>query len=213
MQMYNAQLSPYSARCRIAIYAKGLDVELLPISDEAVREKLNEMTPMHKVPTLVDGEHLVPESEVICEYLEEKGEGIPLLPDDIHARAQVRLLARMGDLYVMEPMGDLFDQIDPRTRDKGLVARAMAELAEGMSWLDAYLDGTGFAVGGKMTLADCALVPIIFFFERLGPMFGEEKPLKPYPNVASYYKAMHEDASCARVLAEMDVALKTFMGI
>ena len=213
MQMYNAQLSPYSARCRIAIHAKGLDVEWLSIADDAVKEKLAALTPMHKVPTLIDAGHVIPESDVICEYLEEKGEGAALLPADPVARAQIRLLARLGEIYVMEPMGDLFDQIDPRTRDKSLVARAMDEVVEGMGWLDTYLDGSAYAIGTSLTFADCALVPIIFFFERLGPMFGEEKPLKPFPNVASYYKAMHDDAHCAPVLDEMDVALKRFMGI
>ena len=212
MQMYNSQLSPYSARCRIAIYAKGLDVELLSISDEANRVRLAEITPMHKVPTLIDNGHIIPESEVICEYLEEKGEGPALMPQDLLARVQIRLLARMGDLYVMEPMGDLFDQIDPRTRNKELVKRSLDYLAEGMAWLDTYLDGTAFAVDGRLTLADCALVPLIFFFERMGPMFGEEKPLKPYPQVTGYYKAMHDEPNCARVLDEMDVALKQFMG-
>ncbi|NIJ41788.1 glutathione S-transferase [Parvibaculum indicum] len=213
MQMYNAQLSPYSARCRIAIQAKGLDVELLPISDDAVKARLAALTPMHKVPTLIDGDHVIPESDVICEYFEEKGEGPALLPADPAARAQVRLLARIGEIYVMEPMGDLFDQIDPRTRDKNLVARAMGEVVEGMGWLDSYLDGSAYAVGAALSFADCALVPILFFFERLGPMFGEEKPLQAYPRVASYYKAMHDDPHCGHVLAEMDVALKQFMGI
>ncbi len=213
MQMYNAQLSPYSGRCRIAIYAKGLDVELLPISDDAVKAELAALTPMHKVPTLIDGDHVIPESDVICEYFEEKGEGAPLLPADPVARAQIRLLARIGEIYVMEPMGDLFDQIDPRTRDKNLVARAMGEVVEGMGWLDTYLDGSAYALGNTLSFADCALVPILFFFERLGPMFGEEKPLKPFVNVERYYRAMYDDTHCARVLAEMDVALKQFMGI
>ena len=29
MKIYNAQLSPYSARVRLAIYAKGLDAEII----------------------------------------------------------------------------------------------------------------------------------------------------------------------------------------
>lgn len=213
MQMYNAQLSPYSARCRIAIHAKGLDVELLPISDDAVKAKLAALTPMHKVPTLIDGDQVIPESDVICEYLEEKGAGPALLPTEPAARAQIRLLARIGEIYVMEPMGDLFDQIDPRTRDKNLVARAMGEVAEGMGWLDSYLDGSAYALGNTLSFADCALVPIVFFFERMGPMFGEEKPLKSFVRVESYYRAMHDDMHCGRVLDEMDVALKQFMGI
>lgn len=211
MKMYNAQLSPYAARCRMAIYAKDLDVEFLDMPAPELEEEFSRLAPMHKVPLLVDGDVTVPESETICEYLEDKGLGVSLRPKDAASAARMRMLARMADLYVMEPMGELFGQINPTGRDAKLVAREMAELAKAMGWLEAYLTGGNYAVGNSLTLADCELVPVLFFFEQIGPMFGHVNPLSDYPKAEAYYRGIAGEPSAARVLAELDAALRRMM--
>lgn len=58
------------------------------------------LNPIGKVPCPVDGDFVLPESAVIIEYLEEAGGGLKLLPDDPKARARVRLLVGLVDLYI-----------------------------------------------------------------------------------------------------------------
>lgn len=212
MKMYNAQLSPYAARCRLAIHAKELDVTMIDVEPGAVPSELDTLTPMHKVPLLVHGDVVVPESETICEYLEDLNLGAPLRPEGAAEIARMRLLARIGDLYIMEPMGNLFGQINPQGRDQALVDREMAELLKGIGWLEYYLDGSPFAVGDRLSLADCALVPMLFFFNRIGPMFGEATPLKTFPAADAYYKSVQRHPSAALVVAELDAALRRMMG-
>ena len=162
MKLYNSQLSPYSARVRLAIYAKGLDVKIVDgFSTPELEAELGKLSPMQKVPVLVHDDVVVPESEVICEYLEDLGLGTPLRPEDPAARARMRLLSRIGDLYVMEPMTTLFGHINPKGRDQALVDRVMAELDNGMNWLAHYLDGSPYAVGDKLSLAKGAAWPNI----------------------------------------------------
>ncbi len=213
MRLFNSQLSPYSARVRLAIYAKGLDVEIVDgFGTPELERELEGLNPMHKVPTLVcDGEAL-PESEIICEYLDDAGLGLPLRPDDPKERARMRLLSRIGDLYVMEPMNRLFGQINPKGRDQALVERELAELDKGMKWLAHYLDGSSYAVGGKLSLADCTLAPILFFYEQIGPMFGYADPFGALPQVRSYWEGLKRDPHAARVLAELAAALQRVMG-
>jgi glutathione S-transferase len=67
MKMYNSQLSPYAMRCRMTIYAKDLDVEFLEMPDPDLEQEFHRIAPMHKVPVLIDGDVIVPESETICE--------------------------------------------------------------------------------------------------------------------------------------------------
>lgn len=212
MKLYNAQLSPFAARCRLAIYAKDIDVEMIDVGPGDVPLELDTLTPMHKVPLLVHGDVVVPESETICEYLEDLGLGTPLRPEGAAAIARMRLLARIGDLYIMEPMGNLFAQINPQGRDQALVDREMIELVKGIGWLEYYLDGSPFAVGDRLSLADCALVPMLFFFDQIGPMFGEAAPLKHFPAVAEYYKGIPRHPAAAKVIAELDAALRRMMG-
>ena len=212
MKLYNAQLSPYAARCRLAIHAKGLDVAMIDVAPGAVPPELDTLTPMHKVPLLVHGDVVVPESETICEYLEDLNLGTSLRPEGAAHIARMRLLARIGDLYIMEPMGNLFGQINPQGRDQALVDREMAELLKGIGWLNHYLDGSPFAVGDRLSLADCALVPMLFFFDRIGPMFGEATPLKHFPATDAYFGSVQNHPSAAKVVAELDAALRRMMG-
>ncbi|MEQ8281942.1 MAG: glutathione S-transferase family protein [Parvibaculum sp.] len=212
MKLYNAQLSPFAARCRLAIYAKGLDVEMIDVGPGTVPPEFDTLTPIHKVPLLVHGDAVVPESETICEYLEDIGAGAPLRPEGAVERARMRLLSRIGDLYIMEPMGELFGHINPQGRDQALVDREMTELLKAIGWLEHYLDGSPFAVGGRLSLADCALVPMLFFFDQIGPMFGHASPLKTYPSTEAYYKGIRAHPAAAKVDAELDAALRRMMG-
>jgi len=213
MKIYNAQLSPYSARVRLAVYAKGLDAEIVDaFSTPELEAELESLGPLQKVPVLLlDGKPL-PESEVICEYLEDLGLGVPLRPDNIEERARMRLLSRIGDLYVMEPMTKLFSQINPKGRDQTLVERELAELNKGIKALAYYIDGSPYAIGGKLSFADCTLAPMLFFYEQIGPMFGYADSFKEVPLLGVYYRGLKENEHVARVVVELDAALRKVMG-
>ncbi|MFN4353270.1 glutathione S-transferase family protein [Parvibaculum sp.] len=211
MKMYNSQLSPFAARCRMVIYAKDLDVWLIDLPDPAHEAEFTSLAPMGKIPLLVDGGTVVPESDTICEYLEDKGLGVSLRPDAPADRAKMRLIGRIGDLYVMGPMGKLFGQINPAGRDQQLVAKELVELRKAMGWLEHYIEGPDFAVAGQLTLADCALVPVLFFFREIGPMFGQEQPFNGLPRTEAYYAAIGKNPVVAKVVAELDEALRRMM--
>lgn len=212
MKIYNAQLSPYSARVRLAVYAKGLDVEIIDaFSNPEIEAEFEKLGPLQKVPLLVMDGVVMPESEVICEYLEDLGMGLSLRPEDADGRARMRLLSRIGDLYVMEPMTKLFNQINPKGRDQALVDRELAELGKGIKSLAFYIDGSPFAIGGKLSLADCTLAPMLFFYEQIGPMFGSADPFKDVPTLGAYYRGLKNDPHVARVLVELDAALRKVM--
>lgn len=212
MKLYNSQLSPYSARVRLAIYAKGLDVEIVDgFSTPELAAELERLNPMQKVPLLVDGDTVIPESEVICEYFEDMKLGVSLRPDEPRACARVRLLSRIGDLYIMEPMTTLFGHINPKGRDQVLVGHTLGDLAKGMHWLSAYLDGSPYAVGDCLTLADCTLAPMLFFYEQIGPLFGMSESFGGLKDVAAYFKGIKQNEHAARVVDELDVALRRVM--
>lgn len=210
MKMYDSPLSPYAARVRIALYAKNLDVDRIQPANRVAGE-LEAASPLAKLPTFVHDGNVIPESEVINEYLEDIGTLPALRPSDPLSCARMRVLARICDLYIMYPMGELFGQISPVGRDQAFVDAQMAELHEAMGWLDKYLDGSSYAVGNQLSLADCTLAPVLFFFDQIGPMFGNVTPLKKYPNTQAYFIGVQKDPHVARVLAEVDAALRKMM--
>src|SRR5215469_1907978 len=118
MKLYSVNLSPYASRARMAVYAKGLPVEILPPPGGFRSDAYRAINPIGKVPCLVlaDGT-IIPESSTILEYFEDAFPDKPLRPKSPEAAAKARLIARIGEMYVMEPIHRLFDYVDPATRD------------------------------------------------------------------------------------------------
>ena len=88
MKLYNANLSNFASKCRLAIYEKNAKVDIVPIPGGDLQSpEYLKIYPMGKTPALeVDGE-IIGESEVINELLEESFPSPPLLPNRIRAPA------------------------------------------------------------------------------------------------------------------------------
>ena len=130
MKLYQTFLSPFPTRVRLLLYAKGLDVEMVRPQgfhgDGAVKGSYVDINPMGRVPTLVlDDGWALPESEVICEYLEDAYPGPTLRPADPRLLARSRLLSRISDTYVVRAMLPLFNVVvDPPAKWDQAVIRA-----------------------------------------------------------------------------------------
>lgn len=208
MKLYSGYISPYASRARMAVYAKGLDVEILPPPGGSKSPEYLAINPMGKLPCLVTDEGSgVPESGIIVEYLEALYPERPLTPADPEEATRARLVARIGETYVLAPMSKLFNQLDPKARDQAAVDAAVAELETGLSHLEAFLDRSGpYAIGKHLSLADCQLAPTLFFVRVLGPLFGKDW-IAAHPRIAAYMTSSAGDESVARVHAEMMDAL------
>ena len=214
MKLYDVALSPFSARNRLQIYAKGLDVELASPGRSPSSLKSEEylaLNPMGRLPTLVDGDWSLPESTVIAEYLEDVFPEPALRPEDPKARARMRLLCRLCDLYLFPPLVVLFDQVDPRKRDAERVASAFDELERGLGYVESYLDDGAHAVAAALTLADCHLVPTLFYVEARGRLFGQEDPWLGHEGIGGYWQRVTGDRHAARLVAELGEALRQRM--
>jgi len=212
MKLYNSMLSPYSARVRIALYAKNLPCEITTAPGGTGSAEFKRLNPIGKVPALEDAGAVIVESEVICEYLEDRYPAPALMPADPVARARVRTLSRFGDLYLAPPMTALFGQLSPTTRDAKIVAERLAELATRLDQLEALLVAEPFAAGKELTLADCTLCPHFFFLTRILPMVGGPSPFEGRPKTARVGDAVAKHPAVARVLAEMGAAFAERMG-
>jgi glutathione S-transferase len=206
MRLYNSMLSPYSARVRIALYAKNLSCELAAAPGGTGSGEFARLNPLGKVPALEDAGAVIAESEVICEYLEERFPAPPLLPADPVARARVRTLARFADLYLAPVLTPLFGQLNPATRDARVVAEKLAELNARLDQLEQLLVAEPFAGGKELTLADCALCPMFFFLTRIVPTLGGASPLAGRPKAARVGDAVGKHPAVAKVLGEIGTA-------
>ena len=167
MKLYQTYTSPsLDARVRLVLYAKGIEVGMIEppgfhSSAESKGDYLS-INPIGRVPTLVlDDGRAIPESEVICEYLEDAYPEPSLRPADAWGRARMRLLSRICDFYLVMAMVPLFT-LSGRSRrrwEPATITAAVGKVAEALGYLETYIGEDGYAVGGALSQADGAIVP------------------------------------------------------
>lgn len=111
MKLYDALRCPYCARVRLALAEKNLAYEQVEIDLANRPDWLYELNPVGKVPVLDDSDFILPESEVIMQYLDDRYPELPLLPAGARARAEARLAVhrfddRLGDDYYAYRRGE-----------------------------------------------------------------------------------------------------------
>ena len=210
MKLYSADLSPYSARVRMQIYAKGITDIVLELPEHWGMPQFRERFPIGRVPVLdIDGD-LMPESEVIAEYLEEIYPEPSLLGATPRETAHIRMLARIGDIYILNNLfmlarqtGALSRQTPAAASNDSISDLLAGEVVRNIQALDNFIGADGFAWCGRITLADCALVPGLFLVENVLPAVGIETPIPAIANVAAYWTAIRKNEHAARVLFEL----------
>jgi glutathione S-transferase len=203
MKLYNVYASNFASKCRLAIYEKNAPVELVPIPGNDFQSPEYLMIyPLGMTPALeVDGQ-IIGESEVINEYLEEKFPTTPLLPKRAEDRARSRGISRFHDLHLEPPLRALYPQATTKEKDTALIGQKLAEVNRRLDQLEGMLSDGPYALGVAFTLADCALVPTMFFMTLMLPMLGTASPTEARPKLASWWARVQERPTVQRVLGE-----------
>jgi len=210
LKLFQVYDSPFPTRVRLLLRAKNIPHQIIEPPgfkwDGTPKGDYLEINPIGRVPALVleDGRAL-PESEVICEYLEDAYPEPPLRPADPFARATMRLISRICDIYLVMAMVPLFNASGrPRKSwDPDRLAAAMGEIAKALAYLEEYIGTEGYAVGKALTQADGALVPQLVLASEWAPMvFGLEDPLPAFPKLSAYWTAIQKDALAGQLIEE-----------
>ncbi len=210
MKLYSVDLSPYAARVRMQIYAKGMkDIAFEHPADWGF-PKFREKFPIGRIPVLETGGDRIPESAVIAEYLEEIRPQPSLLGTTPIENAHIRALARIGEIYLTSNMFALSRQTGALSRRTPSAARGDAaaeqlvvEVQRNLKSLENLVGKEGYACGGRLTLADCALVPGLFFVENILPVVGVDPPIPGLANVSAYWDSIQKNEHAAKVLVEL----------
>jgi glutathione S-transferase len=91
MTLYSGITDPFSHRCRIVLYEKGMDFEIIDVDLMNKPEDLAVMNPYNTTPVLVERDLVLYESNIINEYIDERFPHPQLMPADPVMRARARL--------------------------------------------------------------------------------------------------------------------------
>jgi len=176
LTLYYGSGSPYAWRAQLALEHKALSYDLKVLSFSAGDTRKPEfiaLNPRHQVPTIVDGDFVLYESNAIVEYLDEAypGRGSPLFPGDARVRAVVRRLILEIDNYYDKAAEPLLDQAfwkKPEERDAAKIAEGRKAVMDELVMFTKAMRGDFLA--GPLSAADFALYPLIAFLYRAQKM-------------------------------------------
>ncbi len=189
MKIIGSYVSPYVRKVLACLHLKGLEAEVDPITPFFGGDELERLSPLRRIPVLIDGDLTLCDSSVICAYLDEAYPGYPLLPEQPADRARARWLeefadTRLGDIFIW----NLFYQKVVRKLvwgeppDEERVAKTLDEdVPRALDYLEGQLPVEGFLFG-EIGLAD---ISIASFF-RNGAYAGFTVDPKRWPRTAAF---------------------------
>jgi glutathione S-transferase len=201
-------VSPYVRKVLAAMNLKGLSYEVDPITPFYGNDEFQRLSPLRRIPVLIDGDFSISDSSVICDYLDDAYPGHPLYPSDPKQRARARWLeefadTRLGDLFIWS----LFYQKVVRPMvwgeptDEERVAKAQNEdIPAALDYLEAELPPEGFLFG-DIGVADIAIAS----FFRNGAYAGFETDGARWPRTAAFVELVLAHSCVANLLPFEDV--------
>lgn len=168
VQIIGSYLSPYVRKVLVFLYLKGVPYEIDPIVPFFGDDRFGRLSPVRRIPVLIDDLVTLTDSSVICQYLEDRYPQPALFPAGIVARARARWLeeyadTRMGEVFIWR----LFNQLAIRPfvwgepADQAVVSKTLNEdIPDVLDYLETQLPCDGFTCG-DISIADIAIA--VFF--------------------------------------------------
>lgn len=196
MTLYSGQDCPYSHRVRIVLAEKGVSVDILTVDEDNPPEELIELNPYQRVPTLVDRDLVLYESNIIMEYLDERFPHPPLLPVYPVARAKSRLI-----MFRIEH--DWYELMNVILANDPSSDAARKELRENLISLAPVFANLPYFMSEEFSLVDCYLAALLW---RL-PVLGIELPNSANA-IKQYAKKLFQRESFQASLTETERELR-----
>lgn len=205
IEIVSSATCPFAQRTRMVLIAKGIEFSLTEIDLDAKPAWFLKMSPYGKVPVVRHGDHVIWESSIINEYLDEVFPRPALLPADPAARAQARIWIDYANQRMVPHVYKMMLRQDAEGQD--LHRRALTEAArfienEGLRRLG---DGP-FWMGAEPNLVDFTFFPHVHRFLVLRHYRGFEVPGE-CTRLLSWIEAMLGVAAVAATRADEAVLI------
>ena len=203
MRLVSAEVCPFAQRTRLVLLEKGLDCEIVEVDLRNKPAWFAEVSPLSKVPVLLNGGDRVYESKIINEYLDEVFPEPPLKPASAGGRAAMRAWVEYDDVRLVPATYKvLLARDEPEKRRlyadtivaalRFMETEALAKRAKGPFWM-----------GEALSLADLSIWPHMERLAVLREYRGIELPpecvalrewMAAMRERASVKATMHDDA-------------------
>lgn len=193
-RLFLTHRSPYARKVWMTLLHKRLPVQLEVVDLADRSAEFVALSPMGKVPVLVDEDGtVVCDSTVICEYLEDRYTGVPMRPEGWEGRLALRELEELADSLSDQAIAIFFGR---QKGDTAAVAKAERVAERLLDTLEASAPPEGRPFLGGWTYADAGVLSALGYFQfRLGEGWRQGRP-----NLAAWFDVVdqHEVAVATR---------------
>lgn len=161
MNLYSGTTDPFSHRCRIVLFEKGMDFQVIDVDLYNKPEDVAVINPYNRVPVLVDRDLILYESNIINEYIDERFPHPQLMPPDPIMRARARQLLHTFEL-------ELFAHIPALEQNQKGADAARAHVRDHLTQLAPILAKQKFLLGDEFSMLDVAVAPLLWRLEHYG---------------------------------------------
>lgn len=178
MTLFSSATEMHSHQVRIVLAEKGVSVEVELVNETNPPAELVELNPYKSLPTILDRELVLYDSNIIMEFLEERFPHPPLMPVYPVARANTRLM-----MYRIErDWYSLAEKIAKGNADESEKART--KLRNDLLMLAPIFAESEYFMSDEFSLIDCVLGPLLWRLHHLGVDIAgpDSKEVKVYMN-------------------------------
>jgi RNA polymerase-associated protein len=161
MNLYSGTTCPFSHRCRIVLYEKQMDFQVIDVDLFNKPEDIAVINPYNRVPVLVDRDLVLYEANIINEYIDERFPHPQLMPPDPQTRARARQL-----LFTMEQ--ELFSYIDPLEKNAKAADKSRAHVRDRLTELAPMFGKQKHMLGDDFSMLDVAIAPLLWRLDHYG---------------------------------------------
>jgi glutathione S-transferase len=183
------------------------DFEFVPVNllaGEHKRPEFLRLNPAGKIPVLVDGELVIPESAAILLYLADKYRDKGLLPESLAERAHVYRWLMFAVTELEEPLWRITRHTALYPEDKRLpadIALAKDEFTAMATVLERHLEGRQYIVGDRISIADCVAAHLIDWA-------NEFKLIEGFPQLRAFLTRMYARPTAPQRIADAFAAVR-----
>lgn len=205
-------VSPYVRKVLVCLELKGIEYEIDPIVPFFGNEEFARISPVRRIPVLIDESVTLPDSTVICEYLEDRYPTPALFPERPEQRARARWLEEYADTRLGEVLvWRLFNEVVIKrfvwgeSTDQAIVKGTLEqEIPEVLDHLEAELPGEGHLFG-PISVADIALSS----FFRNAAFAGFSIDSGRWPAAAAFVSRVLDHPAFVKLRPFEDVLMRT----
>ena len=202
--VYGGALSPFVRKVRVMLAEKDVEYRLENVNPFAPPAEFVAISPLKRIPVLRDTDlpepNTLPDSSVICDYLEHKFPKPALYPADPFQRARALWYEEYADSLMAQTIGPglFFERVVKKLLqkepDESIPAKTIVEkLPPIFDFLEGEIASKQYLVADIFTIADISVATMLVNFLHAGEALDPAR----WPKLGAYMKRMHDRPSFA----------------